>query len=201
MGGYTTAFEGRFELNRLLTPEHQDFLTKFAQEEHYPGEKGMPSELGAYNCQWRPTADGTSIVWDGEEKFYCYVEWLQYLIDTFLKPWGYVLNGAVRWQGDGYEGAPGKTIEDEGILFVRENIVESIRASVAFAGHDVSRVKTEIAPGKIESVSIEAVSLSQPNGQSALPVPAGKLTFAAQIYYGCMIAFFILVIVVMYLRA
>lgn len=133
MGGYTTTFEGRFTLNHPLTPEHYDVLTRFAQEEHYPGEKGMPSAQGSYNCQWRPAPDRMSIVWDGEEKFYCYVEWLQCLIDNFLILWGYVLNGAVQWQGDGYEGRHGKIIKDEGILFVRENRVDAIRAGGALS--------------------------------------------------------------------
>src|SRR5262249_30838871 len=51
-------------------------------------------------CDWAPTADGTAIVWNGAEKFYRYVEWLRYLIEHFLAPWGYVLNGAVGWQGE-----------------------------------------------------------------------------------------------------
>lgn len=51
-------------------------------------------------CQWTPTEDGTAIEWDQGEKFYDYVEWLEYLIEHFLKPWGYVLNGAVDWQGE-----------------------------------------------------------------------------------------------------
>jgi hypothetical protein len=40
------------------------------------------------------------IAWDGGEKFYDYVAWLEYLIAHFLKPWGYVLNGEVTWQGE-----------------------------------------------------------------------------------------------------
>jgi hypothetical protein len=51
-------------------------------------------------CQWVPTSDGTAIEWDGGEKFYDYVEWLEYLIANFLKPWGYVLNGSVEWSGE-----------------------------------------------------------------------------------------------------
>jgi hypothetical protein len=51
-------------------------------------------------CQWTPNEEGTAIVWDEGEKFYEYTEWLWYLIENFLKPWGYVLNGTVRWQGE-----------------------------------------------------------------------------------------------------
>ena len=51
-------------------------------------------------CQWVPTEDGTAIVWDEGEKFYNYVEWIKYLLNNFLKPWGYTLNGEVDWSGE-----------------------------------------------------------------------------------------------------
>jgi len=38
--------------------------------------------------------------WDRGEKFYDYAEWLKYLIDTFLTPWGIELSGEVTWQGE-----------------------------------------------------------------------------------------------------
>lgn len=54
-------------------------------------------------CQWTPTIDRTGVMWDGNDGFYCYVEWLEYLLAHFLKPWGYVLAGEVHWQGEDAE--------------------------------------------------------------------------------------------------
>lgn len=51
-------------------------------------------------CQWRVSEDGSKICWDGGEKFYRYVEWIEYLINHFLSPWGYTLNGEVEYQGE-----------------------------------------------------------------------------------------------------
>lgn len=51
-------------------------------------------------CQWVPSDSRASIEWNGGEKFYDYVEWLEYLIAHFLQPWGYTLNGEVEWQGE-----------------------------------------------------------------------------------------------------
>ena len=51
-------------------------------------------------CQWVPTEDATGIAWDQAEKFYNYVGWLEYIIDHFLKRWGYVLSGEVTWEGE-----------------------------------------------------------------------------------------------------
>jgi hypothetical protein len=66
-------------------------------------------------CQWIPTADGGGIKWSGTEKFYYYVEWLQYIINNFLEPWGYVLNGEVNWQGENEE--------DIGMILVTNNVI------------------------------------------------------------------------------
>jgi uncharacterized protein (TIGR02996 family) len=67
-------------------------------------------------CHWVPNADGTAIVWDKGEKFYSYVEWLEYLIEHFLRPWGYLLNGRMDWEG--------QDPDDVGTILVRDNRVE-----------------------------------------------------------------------------
>lgn len=65
-------------------------------------------------CQWIINVDG-ELTWDGGEKFYHYIEWLEYLIDKFFAPLGYILNGDIEWQGEGYE--------DFGTIHVVNNIV------------------------------------------------------------------------------
>lgn len=94
--GYTTDFGGAFRLNKKLKKAHEKKLRDFASQPHSKEEDGCP---GGY-CQWVPTDDGEAIVWDGNEKFYDYIEWIEYLIKKFLKPWGYVLNGEVEWVGE-----------------------------------------------------------------------------------------------------
>lgn len=70
-------------------------------------------------CQWIPNEDGTAIVWDGGEKFYGYVPWIEYLIKNFLAPWGYTLNGQVEWSGE----EPG----DSGVIYIKDNKVKAVR--------------------------------------------------------------------------
>lgn len=69
-------------------------------------------------CQWTPNESGDSILWDDGEKFYNYTEWLVYLIDHFLKPWGYTLNGSCAWQGG--------EDDDRGNIYVKDNRVQAI---------------------------------------------------------------------------
>jgi hypothetical protein len=70
-------------------------------------------------CQWIAVEDDdayyTRIEWDGGEKFYKYVEWLEYIIEHFLKPWDRVLNGEVQWFGEDHG--------DTGIIVVKDNEV------------------------------------------------------------------------------
>jgi hypothetical protein len=69
-------------------------------------------------CHWTPSEDGTAIEWDGGEKFYDYVPWLEYLIEHFLGPWGYKLSGEVEWAGE--------LAGDLGKIIARGNIVSTI---------------------------------------------------------------------------
>ena len=69
-------------------------------------------------CQWVPSADGEGIEWNGGEKFYYYVEWLNYIIKNFLIPWGLVLNGTVKWRGEDFN--------DAGKIIVKDNVVSKV---------------------------------------------------------------------------
>lgn len=75
-------------------------------------------------CQWIVTKDGKYLEWDGGEKFYNYMEWLDYLVCEFFHPMGYILNGSVKYQGEDYD--------DFGTITVTDNVVtieEGVRES------------------------------------------------------------------------
>lgn len=74
-------------------------------------------------CQWVPSDDGMAIGWDGGEKFYYYTEWLAYLIDNFLEPWGYTLTGKVTWQGE--------ESGDCGTIHVQDNQIQALNDVVS----------------------------------------------------------------------
>lgn len=69
-------------------------------------------------CQWVPSEDGTKIEWNGAEKFYGYIQWIEYLLKNFLIPWGYNLNGTVHWRGEEFG--------DDGKIVVKDNVVSVI---------------------------------------------------------------------------
>lgn len=70
-------------------------------------------------CPWTPDDEDPCVVrWDESEKPYDYVEWLEYMIQHFLSPWGYVLNGTVVWDGE-EQG-------DTGAIVVKDNAVTTV---------------------------------------------------------------------------
>ena len=152
--GYTTDFEGRFNLNKKLTKKLSETLTKFAgtrrmarrlgpefgiEGEFYvegTGDFGQTKDPSIIDfnrppctqpglwCQWVPTPDDKGIMWDGGEKFYEYVAWLEYLIKNFLAPNKYKLNGEVIWQGE--------ESYDRGKIVVKNNIVTTKQGSIVY---------------------------------------------------------------------
>jgi hypothetical protein len=69
--------------------------------------------------QWEPTEDGEHIRWNGAEKFYNYIEWLEYIIENILKPRGYTVNGQVYWRGEDFH--------DSGVITVKDNHITPSR--------------------------------------------------------------------------
>lgn len=172
--GYSTDFNGEFNLDKPLTSAHKAYLEAFAGTRrmkrdayttedrsdpvrlaaglpigldggYFVGEGGQAGQadmnadyekigIVAYNyppggqpglwCQWVPNDDGTAISWDGGEKFYNYIEWIEYLIRHFINPWGYVLNGEVEWFGE--------DSNDRGMICIEDNVVKVKIAKIVY---------------------------------------------------------------------
>ncbi|CAG7653192.1 hypothetical protein PAESOLCIP111_06720 [Paenibacillus solanacearum] len=52
-------------------------------------------------CCWAPIENRTAIAWNGQDKFYNSLEWIEYIIERILKPRSYVLNGEIECFGEG----------------------------------------------------------------------------------------------------
>lgn len=81
-----------------------------------------PMDLEAY---FKANGLPKFIAWDESEKFYDYVEWLEYLIENFLKPWGYTLNGEVEWKGE--------DSSDLGKIVVEDNKVKTLYGRIEYS--------------------------------------------------------------------
>ena len=92
--GYTTSFSGKFSITPPL-----DSMARIAYREAFGDESAEGP--GGYN-QWEVSADGSTLAWDGGEKFYDYVEWARY-VSGWLKSRGSTLVGSVRWKGEDFD--------------------------------------------------------------------------------------------------
>lgn len=151
--GYSTEFNGQFELDRVLDSDTYDLLYglsttrrmkrlvnpeygvdgEFYIEDDFTDiveRNSPPATKPSLWCSWEPTEDLQHIQWNGAEKFYCYVEWLEYLINNILSPGDYTLNGEVWYQGD--------DDNDFGSISIVNNRVT----------HNPGRIKSEAAPTK-----------------------------------------------------
>ncbi len=121
---YETHFWFTFTVAPTLLPEHRAFLQAFAD-----GDRSRVDDPAALPkrpdgaCHWEPTPEGKGIRWSEHTKFYDYEVWLRYLIAHFLAPWGYVLNGEVRYSGE--------NDTDEGVITVAQNVV-AMRNTVTY---------------------------------------------------------------------
>jgi hypothetical protein len=151
--GYTTDFEGQFNLDRPLDDETFALLKGLSQTRRMKrdlgpeygvegeffvegdwGNVGRPETILDSNtpprtqpglwCQWMPTDDRKSLEWDEGEKCYRFTEWLTYIVNQILIPRHYVLNGSVTWQGE--------DSWDMGRIVVKDNVVTEQQARITY---------------------------------------------------------------------
>ena len=87
------------------------------RDESIQNYNGSPTSQPGLWCQWVLTEDGESLEWDGGEKFYSYIEWLEYMIKHFFEPKGHKLNGEIQWWGE--------SSGDVGTIYVKDNKVQT----------------------------------------------------------------------------
>lgn len=154
--GYHTEFWGSVTVDPPLNDAEIAYLTAFSETRRMDrregpyfvggsGEfgQGRDSDIIDYNrpprgqpglwCQWVPTSGGTEIEWDGGEKFYDSVEWMEYLIEHFLKPGALAKNELPFLQANhtvnGEIHAQGGESSDRWKLVVKDNRVSVVRGS------------------------------------------------------------------------
>ena len=110
--GYSTSFDGSFELSEKLAVSQLETLRSFRDYDNLP--EGAPDA----ECPWEVTDDELHLEVLGEEKMKEWAEWLTYICEHVLVPGGATLSGSVVWQGE--------DIGDCGVIFVKDNQVRFV---------------------------------------------------------------------------
>lgn len=164
--GYTTEFYGKFTVEPPLNQSEIDYLNKFSHTrrmdrtkgEYYVDNAGFagqdreddildynrpPSTQPSLWCNWIPTEDGAGIEWNESEKFYRSAEWIEYIIDNFLKPRAKASqSGDPQFDNFTFDHTVSGVIECEGedrhdvwLLTVDENVVMDNRNTAVYGSH------------------------------------------------------------------
>lgn len=137
--GYTTKFTGAVKLGRKLTMAEAKELLEIAESDKSQESTGIDAYF-----QWVPAATLEHIVWDGNEKFYSYVEQLQWLCSDWLDQRGITANGILHWQGE--ETGDTGTISIVGnVVTAQPDLKSSEKAPLPLSLRELARMALEQA--------------------------------------------------------
>jgi hypothetical protein len=111
--GYTTKFTGSIALSRPLTLAEAGMWLGWADN-----QESVPRPCPDSYLQWIPIASLDALIWDGGEKFYNYIEWLQWIC-TWLRGLGIDSNGRIAWDGE-EQGDVGMLVVGHGVVTARK---------------------------------------------------------------------------------
>lgn len=96
--GYTTNFDGKVEIFPAVNLEDLNvFKTQFDFREW--GGCKIKDAPKAY-CDWEISEDGKFLEHNGDERSLVYIRWLEFIIENFFVPSGYMLQGEILWDGE-----------------------------------------------------------------------------------------------------
>ncbi len=188
--GYNSIFTGSFSLDRPLTDEQYNTFKK-SLDHHYISCSCGSCNIHDSSCRWEIQEDQKSIKYI--HKYYYsfrrwhHIQWIHYIIDNFIHPWGYLLNGEVSWQVKYYEddnnddeddNNDDNKEEDQGFMIIENNQVNIIKCS------DCRNLRTEVKELQAQILTyeqrlqyLETHLQYMPNSLGALEAKAHFLSF------------------------
>lgn len=113
---HKTGSKGYFKLNKRLSKYHKLYLKTFLEPSHLKQYSVNDDRTPSMYCEWIFDPHGKRLAWNTAAANYeTYIDWLKYIMDNFLIPWNYTLNGNTKYQ-KGYK------IVD---VFINDNNIET----------------------------------------------------------------------------
>jgi hypothetical protein len=131
---YCVYYRGEISINPPLSEEHAAAVLAFSKKEHNELTKPIFARVAAseepdlpgYSGLFDISEDRSTILPDEDESDHGLRLWLVLLVEHFLRPLGYVLNGEVSWDAS--------DVADRGCIFVKDNAVEAVDDVIFNAG-------------------------------------------------------------------
>ena len=131
---YSVYYRGEITISPPLTEEHAAVVATFARKECNQLTKPIFAriaaspgpDLPAYWDLFDISEDRATILPDEDESSHGLRLCLMLLVEHYLAPLGYVLNGEVSWDAD--------DVNDRGCIFVKDNLIEDVDDVIVNAG-------------------------------------------------------------------
>lgn len=131
---YFVYYRGEITISPPLTEEHAAVVLAFSRKEYNDLTKAVFAEiaaspgedLAAYMDVFGISEDRTTILPDEDESCHGLRRCLVLLVEHYLAPLGYVMNGEVSWEGE--------DVNDRGSIFVKDNLIEDVDDLIVNAG-------------------------------------------------------------------
>jgi hypothetical protein len=127
-------YRGEINITPPLTKEHKNTVLAFSKQERNDLTEPIfarvaasaEPDLPAYADLFEISEDGSTVLPDEDESQHGLRLSLALLIEHFLGPLGYTLNGEVSWNGD--------EADDRGCIFIKDNLMEDVFDVILNAG-------------------------------------------------------------------
>lgn len=127
-------YRGEITITPPLTEEHATAVLGFSRREHNELTEPIFAHVAASDQPDLPWAtelfeiseDRSMILPEEDESRHGLRLWLLLLVEHYLAPLGYVLNGEVSWDTD--------DIDDRGAIFIKDNVIEDVFDVVVNSG-------------------------------------------------------------------
>jgi hypothetical protein len=131
---YSVYYRGEITMSPPLTEDHAAVVLAFARKECNQLTKPIFARIAAspepdLPAHWDLfdiSEDRTTILPDEEESRHGLRLCLMLLVEHYLAPLGYLLNGEVSWDAD--------DVNDRGCIFVKDNLIEHVDDEIVNAG-------------------------------------------------------------------
>jgi hypothetical protein len=153
--GYTTKFDGWLRFNKTPSADAlEQWREAINTSTHDRRIKGMPSSY----CQWEFFKKATSecfLKWDGEEKFYDYINWLDWLLKNIFLPNELSLSGTTLWQGE--------DVGDVGLITVIDGKVHAMKCMDYY--HTSAMIMSDLLKIAMQTEATKSLALTSENTQ------------------------------------
>lgn len=130
--GYSTDFDGALTVSgdNAALDKFDVWMDELCETRH-GGDWEVWAGYPGFYCQWVFDRKTCTIEWDGGEKFYEYIEWLEFVLRK-CNELNLSADGKISWQGDGHQDRGKITVKKNQITVKKSQAVDTYEFVVKY---------------------------------------------------------------------